>query len=135
MTVGRLSVRVYYEDTDAGGIVYHAAHLRFAERGRTEFIRTLGIDQQKLRQETGHGFAVASLSIDYLKPGLLDDLLIVETEAVAVAGASAKFLQTIRRGEEILARLSVRVACLDSHGRPARLPPALRQVKNIQAAS
>lgn len=135
MTVGRISVRVYYEDTDAGGIVYHAAHLRFAERGRTEFIRALGLDQQKLRQETGLGFAVASLSIDYLKPGLLDDLLTVETEAVSVAGASAKFLQTIRRGEEILARLNVRVACLDARGRPARLPQALRQATNIQAAS
>lgn len=135
MTVGRISVRVYYEDTDAGGIVYHAAHLRFAERGRTEFIRALGLDQQKLRQETGLGFAVASLSIDYLKPGLLDDLLTVETEPVSVAGASARFLQTIRRGEETLARLNVRVACLDARGRPARLPQALRQVTNIQAAS
>jgi len=128
-------LRVYIEDTDAGGIVYHAAHLRFAERGRTEFIRALGIDQQKLRRETGLGFAVASLSIDYLKPGLLDDLLTVETEAASVAGASAKFLQTIRRGEETLARLNVRVACLDAQGRPARLPLALRQAKNIQAAS
>ena len=135
MTASRLSVRVYYEDTDAGGIVYHAAYLHYAERGRTEFIRELGIDQQKLREESGLGFVVANLSIDYAKPGLLDDLLTVETEAASVARASASFLQTIRRGDETLAVLRVRVACLDRRGRPARLPDALRQATKGQTAS
>lgn len=135
MSARHLSVRVYYEDTDAGGIVYHATYLRFAERGRTEFIREIGIDQQKLREETGLGFAVANLSIDYVKPGLLDDVLDVETEAVSVGRVSADFLQTIRRGAETLAVLRVRVACLNSRGRPSRLPEALsRATKDTNAS-
>ncbi len=124
-----LSVRVYYEDTDAGGIVYHAAYLRFAERGRTEFIRELGLDQHKLRAEQGLGFAVTSLQIDYLKPAVLDDALVVRTRSVDVRAASAVFSQTIERDGEPIARLVVRVACLDRNGRPARLPPTLRHAK------
>lgn len=120
-----LPVRVYYEDTDAGGIVYHAAYLRFAERGRTEFIRTLGVDQRSLRDETGLGFAVARLAIDYLRPARLDDRLEIHTEVARARGASADFLQTVLRDGETLARLDVRVACIDADGRPARLPPAL----------
>lgn len=129
-----LSVRVYYEDTDAGGIVYHASYLRYAERGRTEFIRALGVDQQQLRRETGLGFAVTRLSVDYLRPGLLDDLLTVVTEVVSAKRVSADFRQVIRRGEQALARLDVRVACLDRNGRPARLPSALAQAKTITDA-
>ena len=68
MKVFKYNLKVYYEDTDFGGIVYHAAYLRFAERGRTEFVRNLGIDQQKMRSDLGLGFVVTSLSIDYLKP-------------------------------------------------------------------
>lgn len=134
MTAQSLSVRVYYEDTDAGGIVYHASYLRYAERGRTEFIRALGVDQQQLRQETGLGFAVTRLTIDYLKPGLLDDLLTVVTEVVSAKRVSADFRQIVRRGEEVLARLDVRVACLDRRGRPARLPSALVQAKTVTHA-
>jgi len=124
-----LPVRVYYEDTDAGGIVYHAAYLRFAERGRTEFIRALGVDQHRLRAETGLGFAVARLAIDYLKPARLDDMLEVHTEAARARGASADFVQTVLRDGETLARLDVRVACIDAAGRPARLPPALAMAR------
>ncbi len=128
MSVGvaaTLPVRVYYEDTDAGGVVYHAAYLRFAERGRTEYVRALGIDQQRLRAETGLGFAVAGLTIDYLKPALLDDALLVRTEVTVARRASAEFLQTVERDGVVLARLHVRVACLNAEGRPARLPLAL----------
>jgi len=124
-----LPVRVYYEDTDAGGIVYHAAYLRFAERGRTEFIRTLGVDQQRLRDETGLGFAVARLAIDYLRPARLDDSLEIHTEVARARGASADFRQTVLRDGETLARLDVRVACIDAAGRPARLPPALAMAR------
>lgn len=124
-----LPVRVYYEDTDAGGIVYHAAYLRFAERGRTEFIRGLGLDQHRLRAEQGLGFAVASLQIDYLKPAVLDDELVVRTRPIDVRAASASFSQTVERDGETIARLVVRVACLDRNGRPARLPPALKHAK------
>lgn len=119
-----LTLRVYYEDTDAGGIVYHAAYLRFAERGRTEFVRKLGIDQQRLRAETGSGFVVTSLTIDYLKPAFLDDNLTITTEIDRIRPASVNFKQTVARESQIIAHLKVRVACLDGDGRLTRLPRA-----------
>ena len=119
-----ITLRVYYEDTDAGGIVYHAAYLRFAERGRTEFVRKLGIDQQQLRAETGSGFVVTSLTIDYLKPAFLDDNLTITTEIERIRPASVNFKQTVARESQILAHLKVRVACLDGDGRLTRLPRA-----------
>jgi len=119
-----LTLRVYYEDTDAGGIVYHAAYLRFAERGRTEFVRKLGIDQQQLRIETGSGFVVTSLTIDYLKPAFLDDTLTITTEIDRIRPASVNFKQTVARESQIIAHLKVRVACLDGDGRLTRLPRA-----------
>ncbi len=119
-----LTLRVYYEDTDAGGIVYHAAYLRFAERGRTEFVRKLGIDQQQLRAETGSGFVVTSLTIDYLKPAFLDDNLTITTEIDRIRPASVNFKQTVARESQIIAHLKVRVACLDGDGRLTRLPRA-----------
>jgi acyl-CoA thioester hydrolase len=115
---------VYYEDTDAGGIVYHAAYLRFAERGRTEFVRKLGIDQQQLRAETGSGFVVTSLTIDYLKPAFLDDNLTITTEIDRIRPASVNFKQTVARERQIIAHLKVRVACVDGDGRLTRLPRA-----------
>jgi acyl-CoA thioester hydrolase len=124
-TPQNLTIRVYYEDTDAGGIVYHAAYLRFAERGRTEFVRNLGIDQQKMRSDLGLGFVVTSLSIDYLKPAYLDDRLTVTTEIALFRPASVNFNQTVAREDQILANLKVRVACLDADGNPVRLPTAL----------
>ena len=123
----RLPVRVYYEDTDAGGIVYHASYIRFAERGRTEFVRMLGLDQGAYREETGLGFAVRSMTVDYLKPALLDDALEVLTEIQSTRGASVEFLQTVLRNGEALTRMTVRVACLNKAGRPVRLPNLLRQ--------
>lgn len=121
---GILTLRVYYEDTDAGGIVYHAAYLRFAERGRTEFVRKLGIDQQKLRVETGSGFVVTSLTIDYLKPAFLDDNLTITTEIDRIRPASVNFKQTVARESQVIAHLKVRIACLDGDGRLTRLPRA-----------
>lgn len=119
-----LTLRVYYEDTDAGGIVYHAAYLRFAERGRTEFVRKLGIDQQQLRIETGSGFVVTSLTIDYLKPAFLDDTLTITTEIDRIRPASVNFKQTVARESQIIAHLKVRVGCVDGDGRLTRLPRA-----------
>ncbi len=125
-----IAVRVYYEDTDAGGIVYHANHLKYAERGRTEFLRELGVEQNQLRRETGLGFAVAKLAIDYLAPAVLDDDLRVRTVVTAARRVSFDFLQTIERAGEILARMDVRVACIDARGRPARLPRDLADAAN-----
>ncbi len=124
-----MPVRVYYEDTDAGGIVYYANYLKFAERARSEYIRTLGFDQQaELSSEDRIGFAVRHCEIDYLKPAVLDDLLTVSCKIVEYGGASALMRQEIRRGEETLVVLDVKVACLNLiKKRPVRMPASLVQ--------
>ena len=122
-----LPVRVYYEDTDAGGVVYYANYLKYLERARTEFIRALGIEQRRLREETGLVFAVRSLSADYLKPARLDDELSVATAIETLGRTQVTFAQSIRRGEDLLLTASVRVACFDlARGKPAPLPAPLR---------
>lgn len=121
-----ITVRVYYEDTDAGGVVYYANYLRFLERGRTECLRALGHGQQDLLARTGLAFAVRSLSAEYLKPARLDDLLEVETRVAALGRAQVTFAQMIRRGADILLTATVRVACLElAKGKPAALPKEL----------
>jgi len=123
----RHPLRVYFEDTDAGGIVYHSCYLNFAERARTEMVRELGVSQQALL-ESGTAFAVRRAVVDYLRPARLDDRLVVETELRAVGGASLDLDQTIRRDEDgtELVRLEVRLGYITLSGRPARLPAALR---------
>lgn len=121
----RFALRVYYEDTDFSGVVYHASYLRFLERGRTEFIRDLGIDQNAVHRETGFAFVVRHMTIDWLRPALMDDQLTVETTATALKGASLHLAQKILRGEETLLTAGVLVAGV-VQGRPARLPPGLR---------
>lgn len=121
-------VRVYYEDTDAAGIVYFANYLKFAERARTEYLRSLGIDQIDLRRERGIFFAVHRVEIDYLKPAKLDDLIEATAELVFMNHVRFDAQQLIRRGTEVLARVFTRVVCLDLAGRPARLPKDLREL-------
>lgn len=121
-----LPVRVYYEDTDAGGIVYYANYLKFAERGRTELIRDLGIEHTKLKAERGIVFAVRHCTVDYRRSARLDDLLTVESRITAVGGASFDLAQDILRDGVLLVALHVKIASLDGGGRPARLPPAVR---------
>lgn len=120
-------VRVYYEDTDAGGIVYYANYLRFAERARTEFIRALGCCQQDgLEAENKCGFTVRNCSIDYKLPAVLDDALVVTCEMREVKGASAVMYQEIYRGETLLATVDVKVAYVDlGRKRPVRIPSEL----------
>jgi acyl-CoA thioester hydrolase len=124
--IHRLGVRVYYEDTDAAGIVYYANYLKFAERARTEMLRHVGFEQEALRRTTGRVFAVRHCSVDYLAPARLDDELTVETRLTALGGASLEVAQDICCGERTLVRLTLRLACLGPDGRPSRLPPALR---------
>jgi acyl-CoA thioester hydrolase len=122
-------VRVYYEDTDAGGVVYHAGYLRFFERGRTEWLRSLGFSQQRLGAEDGALFTVVSMSIEFRRPARLDDLLTVRTEVREMSGASVHFDQQLLRVDESgpLASAAVRVACIDAETfRPRRLPEPLR---------
>jgi acyl-CoA thioester hydrolase len=121
------TVRVYYEDTDFSGVVYHASYLRFMERGRTELIRALGIDQRELFDgEAALGFAVRRMLIDFLKPAVMDDLLTIETRSVAARGATMDVEQRVLRGEAVLVTAQVLVACVGG-GRARRIPDGLRQ--------
>ena len=122
-----LPVRVYYEDTDFSGVVYHASYLRYLERGRTESLRSLGVDQAVLHAGgKGIAFAVRRLTIEYLAPARMDDVLVVETRMAEVRGASLIVAQRIRRGAEVVVTADVRVAAIAAGGRPARIPDALR---------
>jgi acyl-CoA thioester hydrolase len=106
--------RVYWEDTDAGGVVYYANYLKFMERCRTEWLRFLGIDQQRLRLDRRLQFAVVSVAVDFLLPAILNDEIIVTAELERLSGATISFKQTIMRGEAQLIDANTRVACLDS---------------------
>ena len=121
-----LPVRVYYEDTDFSGVVYHASYLRFMERGRTELLRATGVDQSELHgAEEGLSFAVRRMTIDYLKPARMDDVLTIETCTGEIRGASLVMAQRVLRGAEVLVMADVRVAAI-ARGRPARIPDDLR---------
>jgi acyl-CoA thioester hydrolase len=125
-----LTVRVYYEDTDFTGIVYHANYLRYMERGRTNYLRLLGADHRALFEETakeapGFAFVVRSMNIDFLKPARMDDVLEVFTEPQEVRGASITLHQRVMRGDELLVEASVRVAFI-SDGRARPIPKPLR---------
>jgi acyl-CoA thioester hydrolase len=121
-----LPLRVYYEDTDAGGIVYYANYLKFAERGRTEMLRALGVDHQALARDHGLGFVVRGCSLDCRRPARLDDLIEVRSRLLELGGASMEAEQLILRDGIELVGLRVRLACTDQRGRAARMPPALR---------
>ncbi len=121
-----LPLRVYYEDTDAAGIVYYANWLRFLERGRTELLRLLGQEHSALRDERGVNWVVRRCTIDYLKPARLDETIEVVTTCGEMRGASLDMVQLARRGEEILVRAELVVACMGATGRPVRLPMHVR---------
>ncbi|QWP78698.1 tol-pal system-associated acyl-CoA thioesterase [Lysobacter sp. K5869] len=118
--------RVYWEDTDAGGLVYHAQYLAFMERARSEWVRALGYGQDGLRLEHGLLFVVAGMQIGFLKPGRLDDELRVTVELVRCRRASLIFVQRVMRGEERLIDAEVKIASVDAQQlRPCPIPPAL----------
>lgn len=120
-------VRVYYEDTDAGGVVYYANYLRFMERARTEWLRTLGFEQPALADEHGVLFVVRAVNIDYLKPSRFNDSLQVTVEVVNVGGSRIRFLQRVLRGNEEIVRADVDVVCVSTDTfRPARVPREMR---------
>jgi acyl-CoA thioester hydrolase len=125
-----MQVRVYYEDTDFSGIVYHANYLRFMERGRTNYLRLLGADQRALFAEAqseapGFAFVVRSMQLEFLKPARMDDLLDVVTHPLEVKGASILLAQEVKRGEDVLIEARVRVAFV-SGGRARPIPKPLR---------
>jgi acyl-CoA thioester hydrolase len=120
----RWASRVYWEDTDGGGIVYYGNYLRFLERARTEWLRSLGFSQLKLAEESGVLFAVVSLNIEYRRPAKLDDELIITCEPAIEGSASVRFVQRIYRGaDELLVEASVRVACIDARTLRPKRPP------------
>ena len=125
-----MPVRVYYEDTDFSGVVYHASYLRFMERGRTNYLRLLGADHRALFEETaqeapGFAFVVRTMMIDFLKPARMDDVLDVITEPEEVKGASILLSQRVTRSEDVLIEAHVRVAFV-SDGRARPIPKPLR---------
>jgi len=122
----RLPLRVYWEDTDAGGIVYHASYIRWMERGRTEYLRLLGLDQRVL-QAAGTRLVVKSLKIDFRRPALFDDSLIVCTQCTRLMAASLVLHQQVTRGADIMAEAEVVCAAIDDDDRPMRLPPDMRE--------
>jgi acyl-CoA thioester hydrolase len=125
-----LTVRVYYEDTDFTGIVYHANYLRYMERGRTNYLRLIGADHRALFEATekeapGFAFVVRTMNMDFLRPARMDDVLEIVTEPEEVMGASITLRQRVRRGEELLVEAHVRVAFI-SGGRARPIPKPLR---------
>jgi acyl-CoA thioester hydrolase len=119
-------LRVYYEDTDFGGVVYYANYLKFIERGRSEWLRALGFDQKALKSDQGLVFAVRRVLADYLRPGVFDDTLVVRTRLVTLGGARLDLWQEVLRGEELLFTAEVTLVCMSLDGKAARMPEALR---------
>ncbi len=129
-----LPVRVYFEDTDFSGVVYHGAYIRFMERGRSDFLRLLGVGHDALdRGEHGEdgeplAFAVRRITAEFLKPARIDDVLEVETRAGELRGARIILSQTVRRGDTILVTAEVTVVMINAEGRARRMPDAVRAV-------
>lgn len=121
-------LRVYYEDTDLAGIVYYANYLRFIERARTEWVRGLGIDQVRLKEEDGLVFAVRRVEADYLTPACFDDELIVRTTVEQMTGARIVLKQDVTRGKDLLFSAQVTLVALTVEGQPTRLPANIRRI-------
>lgn len=122
--IHRLAVRVYYEDTDFSGNVYHANYLKFCERGRSDFLRMLGLDQAAMFAE-GAAFVVRRMACDFLRPAKFDDVLTVETVPGEAAGARFELRQRVLRGQEELFTAEVTAVLVDRHGKPRRFTPEL----------
>ena len=121
-----ITIRVYYEDTDLAGIVYYANYLKFIERGRSEFLRDVGIDQVELKAAAGIVFAVRRVVADYLSPARFDDRLTVRSRLTGETGARIEMAQEVLRDGTVLFRAEVVMACLTPTGKPARLPAEIR---------
>jgi acyl-CoA thioester hydrolase len=120
-------IRVYYEDTDAGGVVYYANYLRFVERARTEALRDLGVPHADMAAQHGVIFMVRRIKLDYLAPARLDDALTVRTVPLRIRGASVDLRQSVWRGETMIVDADVQLACVHAEtGRPGRIPTRWR---------
>ena len=123
-----LPIRVYYEDTDAAGIVYHASYVRYAERGRTEMMRDAGFAHADIFNATGTGFAVVNLNINYNAPAKLDDLLVVKSKVIRMGGASMEIQQDVYRDDKLLVDMKVTLVCIDKAFKAVRLPQVVRDI-------
>ena len=123
----RFGLRVYYEDTDLAGIVYYANYLKFIERGRSEWVREMGVDQAAMKRDEGVVFAVRRVEADYRSPAHYDDQLVVTTQVDAVTGARLVLRQTVERQGDVLFEASVTIVAICESGAPARLPAAFRR--------
>ena len=134
-SIHRFRLRVYYEDTDAGGVVYHSNYLRYAERARTEALRDAGIPHAEMVERFRVMFMVHRAEIDYVRPAMVDDVLVVETETIDVGGASVVLRQVVRGPNGVCASLRVKLACVAIGGnRPARIPPQWREAMAVLRA-
>ena len=120
------TLRVYYEDTDMAGIVYYANYLRFIERGRSDWVRDIGMDQNRMKDDFGIVFAVKRIEADYIAPARLDDVLVVETTLSDVKGARFTMEQRVRREDQPLFTATVQIVVMTLEGRPTRLPAEIR---------
>lgn len=123
----RYPVRVYYEDTDAAGIVYYANYLKFAERARTEMLRAAGLGQQAMREAKGVAFAVRRCNVDYMAPARLDDMLEVRTRITELRGAAIEAEQIVTRDNDQLVRLNIMLVCIGPGGNATRIPKPVLQ--------
>jgi acyl-CoA thioester hydrolase len=132
-----LPVRIYFEDTDFSGVVYHGSYIRFMERGRSDFVRLIGVGHSELHKGE-HGeplaFAVRRIHVDFLKPARIDDLVEVETRVLDLGGARIVLRQTVKRGDEALVDAEVTVVLVNHQGRARRIPDSLRDVLTGSAA-
>lgn len=129
-----LRQRVYFEDTDFSGLVYHARYLHFFERGRSDFLRLTGVHHNELAAD-GLVFAVRTMALDFKKPARIDDILTIVTEPEAIGGARIRLRQAIARGETVLVTAGVEVALINAAGKPQRLPLAVRAALEAQLPS
>lgn len=123
-----LKIRVYYQDTDAAGVVYHASYLNFAERGRTEMLRDAGFEHAQVFKDSGIAFAVVSMNINYKAPARIDDLLTVCTQITRVGGASMEMQQDIYNGDRLMTEMKMTLVCVDRNLKAIRLPDAIRKI-------
>lgn len=120
--------RVYYADTDAGGVVYHATYLDFAERGRTEMLREAGYDQTRMLETHGTLFTIVNIDVSYRAPARLDDLLSIKSRVARIGGASMEIHQDICLDDKVISELKVTLVCIDKAFKAVRLPDGIRKI-------
>lgn len=126
-------IRVYYEDTDSGGVVYHANYLNFMERARTEWLRALGFEQTELRSELGILFVVHNMTITFKRPAYFNDMLEIKSQRIKMGHGSMAFLQTITRNNQVLLEATVKLACVDATSfKPVGIPDVIKESMDKQ---